>query len=104
MQLLPIGTIIEINGIELMIMGYRDYQTEKFNFFYIVSVFPIGFTGDENSLSLIPIDQDYKVIATGYLDIESKQYLENKESCYATLRNSDPKEIEKLIDMIVEEE
>lgn len=103
MNLLPVGTIIETNGTKLMIMGYREFQTEKFVFFYIVAVYPIGFTGDENSLSLIPINKSYALVSLGYSDSMVEKFLERENSYFESLQNADTKELDKVLDMIIEE-
>lgn len=103
MQLLPIGSIIKIDDIDLMIVGYRYYQSSEFVFFYLVSVYPIGFNGDEKSLSLIPLNKHYEVISKGYTDSSVERYLEAKKDLYETLRNTKPNEIETVLNMMIEE-
>ncbi len=103
MKLLPVGTVIEVNETKLMIMGYRMLQDEKFSFYYLVSIYPFGFTGDMKSLSLIPIDQDILIVSEGYSDSSTERYRKVKENLIDSLAGADPAELEKVIDMITKE-
>ncbi len=104
MKLLPIGTIINVNEIELMIVGYREIQNkDKFVFCYVVSVFPIGYTGNEKSVSLIPIKKEYEVVYRGLENDVSLRYIKIIEERYNALDEKKPSDIEQLLDLMINE-
>ena len=102
MKLLSIGTVIKVNGIDLIIMGYRDIQNDKFNFYYVVSVFPIGFVGMQDSMSLLPVDADYEVVSNGYMDAVGERFLKGNNEKIDALRDASPESVEQLLDKIAE--
>lgn len=100
-SLLPIGSIIEVNEIKLIVMGYREFIADTYKFFYIVGVFPLGFTGAPQSVTLLPVDASYKIIFRGYESASVKKYLETKSKVFVSLHNVDLELVEDTIDQII---
>lgn len=100
-NILPVGSVIQVNETKLIVMGYREVVSETYNFFYIVGIFPIGFTGDSRSLSLIPLETNYELIYTGYQSKAVNKYLEDKTKKINSYDGVDLKVVEETIDQIL---
>jgi len=72
MELLSIGTILEINGKKLCIMGYTG--TEQGRFGYCAVPYPIGYINLDKS-AFISLDQPVTVLAPGYETEDSRKLL-----------------------------
>ena len=102
MDILSIGSIIEKNDYKLIIVGYREIQKEKFGFCYIVGLFPLGFTGNTNSLSLLPIDSDFSIISKGYMDASGEHYKRMFTERIESLNGVVPETLDKTLDLIID--
>ena len=102
MEILTIGSIIEKNDYKLIIVGYREIQDEKFDFCYIVGLFPFGFTGNTNSLSLLPIDSDFSILAKGYMDASGERYMSMFTEKVKSLKGITSDAVDKTLDLIIE--
>lgn len=78
-ELLPIGSIIKVDKILFMIIGYKTERCpESFENYYGIVKFPLGFISKE-SLGLISIKREFEVIYKGYVSEEGEKYIKNKE-------------------------
>jgi len=101
MDILPIGSVIELNGIELLIMGYHRTEEIQMKFHYILTLFPFGYVGNDKTI-LLPIDGKYNIVFRGYEDEECRNYLSMRRDIIETLNNRDMRELKKMLDKIVE--
>lgn len=66
MELLPLGTVIEVNNYKLCIIGYTSVEKENKSVVgYFVVSYPIGFTNIDK-VFFIPHSNKIKVISLGY--------------------------------------
>lgn len=100
-KLLPIGTVIDVNNGKLIILGYREHETTKYEFSYIVGFFPFAFNGNPKSLSLLPIDTDYKVVFDGYTDSATERYLLDKLKRISILQQTTPEDVTRASEIIL---
>lgn len=101
MDILPIGSVIELNGIELLIMGYYRTEEIQMKFHYILTLFPFGYVGNDKTI-LLPIDSKYNIVFRGYEDEECRNYLNRRGDIIETLDNRNMRELEKILNKIVE--
>ena len=101
MEILTIGSIIEKNDYKLIIVGYREIQDVNFGFCYIVGLFPFGFTGNTNSLSLLPIDSNFSIISKGYMDASGERYMNMFAEKIKALNGITVDDIDKTLDLII---
>ncbi len=103
MNLLPIGSVIRSNGIDLIITGYHlNEEPETFRLYYIVSFFPIGFIpGQPKSQAFLPAEkEDIEVIFRGYLDSCGEKHLERLSKRAETLRGKEPKKMYAFLELL----
>lgn len=100
-NILPIGTVIEINDSKLIVLGYREHETAKYEFTYVVGFFPFAFTGNSKSLSLLKIDADYKVVSMGYIDPATERFLLDKSRRIFILKQTTPAEVTRAAELML---
>lgn len=66
MQLLPLGTVIQINNKKAFIIGYSSVEKDqvKLTGYFVVS-YPLGFTNIDKVM-FIPHDLNFSILAEGY--------------------------------------
>ena len=72
MELLSIGTIMEVNGRKLCVIGYTG--TEEGRFGYCTVPYPVGYLNLEKTF-FIPLDLPVNVLAAGYETEDSQRML-----------------------------
>lgn len=72
MELLSIGTILEVNNRKLCIMGYTGSDEGQFG--YCTVPYPIGYLNLEKTF-FIPLDLPVSVLASGYETEDSRKLL-----------------------------
>ncbi len=83
---LPVGTIISINNVDAMIIGYDSYnKEEELIDGYIIVKYPIGFT-NENSLAFIDVNCVFDILYMGYHYNESDEYLKAQKEVFEVLK------------------
>lgn len=66
MKLLPIGSIIKVNGHKVCIIGYGSENKEENSVCgYFVTLYPIGFTSIDKVL-FVPHYEKFEVVTEGY--------------------------------------
>ena len=87
MNLLPLGTIIEINNHKVCIIGYSSAEKENGSEYgYFVVSYPLGFT-NVDKMFFIPHSKDFKVIAEGYKTVKYEKFLKALSKSYEILRD-----------------
>ncbi|MBQ3061307.1 MAG: DUF4176 domain-containing protein [Lachnospiraceae bacterium] len=78
-ELLPIGSIVKIGGVEkkFMIIGVRqtDMETNK-EYDYMASMYPEGFVSNDGQI-LLEHEMIEQVVFIGYEDSEREKFLNN---------------------------
>lgn len=75
MELLPLGTVIQVNNNKAFIIGYSSVEREQvITHGYFVASYPLGFTSVDKMV-FIPHDFKFKVLAEGYKTRASEHVL-----------------------------
>ena len=99
MELLPIGSIIEIENTKFAILGY-DFTCDEFiRLRYVISFYPLGYV-NKKSVSLIDIEYDFKVLFVGYKSDDYTMFADERIQLAKDLKSVNASEIEKVLDYI----
>lgn len=100
MEILPIGSMIEVNGVESIIMGYHRTQEKQIKFYYILGLFPFGYVGNDKMI-LFPVDSEYNIVFRGYEDEEGRKYLRQRTEIIKTLNNRSIDELNDILNEVI---
>lgn len=96
MDLLPLGTVIQIENNKVFIIGYSSAVrggTESIGYF-VVS-YPLGFTSIEK-VTFIPHNYKYCVVAEGYKTKSSEKLFDVLSKSFDLLQHNSVKDIAEL--------
>ena len=99
MELLPIGSIIEIENTKFAILGYDFTRDEFISFRYVIGFYPLGYV-NQKSVSLIDIEYDFKVLFVGYKNDNYTMFADKIIRLANDLKSVKANEVEKVIDYI----
>lgn len=91
-KILPIGSIILYLQSRMMIAGYQIYnKDENLELGYILLPYPYGCMGEE-SYRMIPVKEEFTLIATGYESERSQPILQRMQDISEMTSQADPEE------------
>ncbi len=87
-NILPIGTVVELQDINarIMIAGYASVTAKNPNYTWDYSgfIFPLGYSGQETVLSF-DADQIRTIVTYGYQDEEQLQFMNDLKEILETI-------------------
>lgn len=96
MDLLPLGTVIQIDNNKAFIIGYSSVargETESIGYF--VASYPLGFTSIEK-VAFIPHNYKYSVVAEGYKTESSEKLLQVLSKSFDLLQHNSVEDVAEL--------
>lgn len=97
---LEIGSIVLIDKIEMMVVGYNiNLEEESVIDGYLVVKYPIGFQG-KNSVAFLPIKSDFAIVFEVISNQETREYLDAQKRFADTLISLGKENAEKQLKAI----
>lgn len=101
-KLYSIGTIIEVDNVKCMIVGYQMVEKTKIDEYvncYVITPYPIGFT-DLGDLNIIPIDMVKDSLFDGFIDEKCRGFLENKKIIFDGSKDNPPSKAKFIVELL----
>ena len=104
MNFLEIGSVIRVNDVELIVLGYHIAETDTaYQFYYMVGLFPTGYMpGREKSIGYLAVEHSYELLFRGYSDAYSEAHLQRMSRRYDSLKDMDPRVMQAIIQKAIE--
>ncbi len=104
MKLLNVGSVITVNSIDLIILGYTittDEENDKYLFCYNVGLFPVGVIPGKDSVGCLDATKEYEVKFQGYSDKLSESYISKYEEKIDSLSKVKPSDVNAFMELLV---
>lgn len=96
MDLLPLGTVIQILNNKAFIIGYSSVKKgERETIGYLVVSYPLGFTSIEKVV-FIPHNSEYSIVSEGYKTEPSEKLLQVLSKSFEQLQHNSVEDIAEL--------
>ena len=104
MELLNIGSVITVNKVDLVILGYsiRVLEGDKYGFYYNVGLFPVGVIPGRDSVGCIAVDHEYELKFEGFSDPVQQKYKEMVEGRMDAFGQHKPSEVNAVLELALE--
>lgn len=97
MTILPLGSVVLLNNIKYMILGYEPvFKEEKALILYVIEPYPAGFT-DQHCLGVCEMGQIDSVIFTGPRYEKNEEFLDSLSKYNSLTEKADGREINAFL-------
>ncbi len=94
MDLLPIGSVITMESVDFLIVGYNiGVEGEQFDYQYVISRYPMGYINKRSLLS-VSVKTEMEVKHRGYEGEGFQKFIQRKKDEYHLTQKMKPQEVE----------